>query len=232
MLTEEQIEEFYREGYTLARGLISVEAVNCVIAAVNERFSTHDGNEWQAHIFDHANPDKDPDIHELLYYPALVNTVRQIFEAEPCVWYGMLAVVPANGGNGLPWHQDNQYTQIIGSALNCFIALSEITPEKANLWVAPRSHWFGTQPAKINETTAKGHREAVVEPENGICLPTLHPGDVCIFDRQTYHRSLQNTTDTHRYAYAAQYLSESARMAKTGKKDPLRMRAVELAARF
>lgn len=143
----------------------------------------------------------------------------------------MLAVVPANGGKGLPWHQDNQYDQVQGRALNCFVALSEITPEKANLWVAPKTHLLGTQPSKASDDYGAGHKQAAAEPENGIPLPTLHPGDVVIFDRNTYHRSLKNETDTDRYAYAAQYQAADARDVN-GKKDPLKMLVTDLEARL
>src|SRR5690606_40535085 len=71
-------------------------------------------------------------------------------------------------------------------------ALSTITPDMATLWIGPRSHLLGVQPAQANTTTAPGHRESLYEPDNAIQLPTLQPGDACIFDRSTLHRSLQD----------------------------------------
>lgn len=119
-------------------------------------------------------------------------------------------------GAGLPWHQDNQYTQVLGGAINVFAALCDITPDKAILWVAPRSHRLGTQPSK-----------ATKQP-----LPTMKAGDVCIFDRNTYRRSLKNETDQPRPAYAAQYQSDNARDAETGMREsehiPNRLRAIDL----
>jgi ectoine hydroxylase-related dioxygenase (phytanoyl-CoA dioxygenase family) len=228
MLSEEQIEHYYREGYVIARQLVPQESVDAVLTAALSSSGKVSGESWQAKVFDHQNPDRDADIHLLLTEPNIIEAAHNLLGTEPRVYYGMLAIVPANGGNGLPWHQDNQYTQILGGALNVFIALSEITPEKANLWVAPQSHRLGTQPSKENTTTAKGHREALTEPENALPLPTLYPGDVCIFDRNTLHRSLKNETDTDRYAYAAQYQADHARQAWNGKLDPTRMRARDL----
>jgi hypothetical protein len=232
MLTEEQIEEYWREGYLVVPELIGAATVESVMEAARTYGDPVDGAGWSARIFDHKEPAKDVQAHQILWDPTLVATVAQLLESEPRIWYGMLAVVPANGGDGLPWHQDNQYTQILGGALNVFVALSEVTPERANLWVAPRSHRLGTQPARGSDLYAGSHRQAVVAPENGICLPTLLPGDACIFDRCTYHRSLKNETGQHRYAYAAQYQADNARIATTGKKDPLRMRACDLAQSF
>ncbi len=226
-LTEEQIQHHYREGYVVATGLVPTESIDKVLAEVPQ--SPAGGAAWTARTFDHANSHVDAGLHRLLVEPNVVGAARDIFESEPRVYYGMLAIVPAHGGNGLPWHQDNQYTHILGGALNVFIALCDITPDKAILWVAPQSHRLGVQPSKQNDSTAAGHREAVVEPENGMPLPTMRKGDVAIFDRCTYHRSLKNETGDDRYAYAAQYQADAARQASTGHKDPSRMRAIDLA---
>jgi ectoine hydroxylase-related dioxygenase (phytanoyl-CoA dioxygenase family) len=225
-LTDDQVEHFYREGYVLAPGLVPQASVRAVLDALPADLQA--SGRWRALVFDHDHPEKDAPIHRLLVEPAVVDAVERIFETPPRVFYGMLAIVAANGGHGLPWHQDNQYTRLIGGALNVFIALSPVTQENAGLWIAPRSHLLGVQPARINDTTAPGHREALAEPENGIPLPPMRPGDTCIFDRHTLHRSLSNSTDRHRFAYAAQYQADNTREALTGKKDPRRMRAGDL----
>ena len=182
MLTNEMVEEFWREGYILVPGLVCAETVGRVLEAGRHYAVPEPGAGWSARIFEHKEPAKDRGLHRILWEPSVVETVEQILESEPRVWYGMFAVVPAHGGTGLPWHQDNQYTQLLGNALNVFIALSEVTPERANLWVAPRSHLSGKQPARPSDLYNGAHREAAVEPENGTCLPTLQPGDACIYE--------------------------------------------------
>jgi ectoine hydroxylase-related dioxygenase (phytanoyl-CoA dioxygenase family) len=229
-LTEEQIEHYYREGYVLVPALVGRAQVEATLTAIPA--DAQDNGRWQAQVFDHTNPDLNAPIHRLLVEPEVYGAAAQIFGQPARVYYGMLAIVPARGGHGLPWHQDNQYTHLWGGALNVFIALSEVTPDKAGLWIAPRSHLLGVQPSITNADTAPGHRETTYQPENALALPTMLPGDACIFDRYTLHRSLQNQTDTHRYAYAAQYQAENTRPAATGKRDPLRMLATELHERW
>ena len=218
MLTEDQIAEFYREGYVVVPGLVPTEEIDRALAAAPKM--GEGGGGWAARIFDHKTPEADAGIHRLLVEPHIVEAVSDIFANEPRVLYGMLAVVPAHGGTGLPWHQDNQYMQVLGGALNTFVALCDITPDKAILWVAPRTHRLGTQPSKATEqANTSGHREAVTEPEGGQPLPAMKKGDVCIFDRNTYHRSLKNETDEDRPAYAAQYQAENARNSENGRVD-------------
>jgi ectoine hydroxylase-related dioxygenase (phytanoyl-CoA dioxygenase family) len=225
-LSEIQIEEYFREGYIVVPGLVPSEEVDKVVAAFPSINADNKG--WQPSIFEHENPQKDAERHRLLVEPHVIGAVEQIFEAPARVYYGMTAAVPARGGTGLPWHQDNQYSQMLGGALNVFIALCDITPEMAILWVAPRSHLLGVQRSKSSELYNGGHREAEVEPGNGFPLKGLKKGDACIFDRSTYHRSLKNESDQHRLAYAAQFIADNTREATTGKKDSTRMRARDL----
>lgn len=225
-MTEDQVAEFYREGYVLLPGLVPPEAVQAVLDVAPEQ--TQADGCWRAQIFLHDDPLRDAPLHRLLVEPSVADAVEAIFAGPARVWYGMFAVVPPHGGHGLPWHQDNQYTQLLGPALNVFIALCPICEENAGLWIAPRSHRLGVVPARRNETTAPGHREALTDPENGVSLPPMQPGDACIFDRHMLHRSLQNRTERPRLAYAAQYLAENTRLAETGRKDPKRMLVSEL----
>ncbi|MEM1211135.1 MAG: phytanoyl-CoA dioxygenase family protein [Planctomycetota bacterium] len=224
-LSEDQIEQYYREGYILLPQLATPERVQAVLEEA-QKYPVEAGGRWTPRIFDHDDPTKDAAMHTLLTDPQIVGAVEQVFEATARVYYGMLAVVPAQGGSGLQWHQDNQYQLILGRALNMFVAVSDITPDMANLWVAPQSHRQGLV---ASDTDEFGHR-VTPEPDNPLPLPALKQGDVCLFDRFTLHRSKTNTTDRHRYAYAAQYMEFNARTGNTGQKDPKRMTADELAA--
>ena len=228
-LTEAQIAQYYREGYLIIKNLAPLAAIASVMGEAR-KVAFIEGGGWTPKVFNPLQPEQDSALHQLLVEPRITQTVEQIFEAPVRVYYGMLAIVPPHGGQGLPWHQDNQYTQLLGGALNVFIALDDIAPEMAMLWVAPGSHRQGVQPSKTNTTTAPGHREAVIEPENGVLLPGLNRGDVCIFDRSTYHRTLRNETALPRYAYAAQFMADYTRLAETGEKDSVKRLASELRA--
>ena len=228
-LTEDQIEEFYREGYIVVEQLLPHDVIDAVVGEARKVPTNADGS-WTPRCFDFDKPLAEPSLHQCLAHENVVSAVEQIFETKARAYFGMLAVVKAGGGKGLPWHQDNQYDQVIGRALNTFVALCDITPDKGILWVAPCTHLLGTQPSK---EAANNHREAVVEPEGGRPLAVLKKGDVCIFDRNTYHRSLKNDTNEDRYAYAAQYVEENARYVKNGgKKDLAKPQARELQALF
>ena len=86
---------------------------------------------------------------------------RSIFGNKPNVFYGMLAVVKARGGSGLPWHQDNQYTLVLGGAINIFAALCDITPDKA-IRAGPMAVFPSLTMHKSGANTSAGPRKAFV----------------------------------------------------------------------
>ncbi len=221
-LSDDQISEYYREGFIVARGLVPSATVDLVVEQ-EKKIPTNPDGSWTPKIFEHGNPTLDAALHRLLIEPSVVTAVEQIMEAPARVYYGMAAIVPAKGGKGLAWHQDNQYDFILGRALNVFIALCDITLDKAILWVAPRTHLLGVQASEY----VGGHHQTP-EPANGMPLPTLKKGDAAIFDRNTLHHSKRNETSENRYAYAAQYQEDKARSAKSGVADPDKMLASDL----
>ena len=218
-LSEEQIEHYFREGYVIVRGLVPPRRLSPVsekaLALVEDEAS------FQPHIFDLEKPEaNDPVLHAPFLDEAVIEVVEQIFSGPALAYYGFLSILPAKTGKGLPWHQDNQYTQFHGLALNAFIAIDRVEPEMGQLWVVPRSHTRGTMPAvDADAETGTHHRTIDFEPSDGLCLPTFEAGDTVIFDRNTLHRSLRNNTDLPRICYAAQFVAEHARCTEDGKRS-------------
>ncbi len=227
-MTEAQIEHYFREGYVIARGLIPPAR----LAPVRDKARSllHDDASFQPHIFDRDDPEaNDPIIHAPFVDEAVLDVVEQIFNGPARAYYGFLALLPSNRGKGLPWHQDNQYEQFHGLALNAFIAVDDVEPDMGHLWIAPRSHRLGALPSVgADEEIGTHHRTIDFEPTGGFCLPAFKAGDAVIFDRNTLHRSLANTTDHPRICYAAQFAAGHARLTETGRRSPLSFPAREL----
>ncbi|BDI30507.1 hypothetical protein CCAX7_25580 [Capsulimonas corticalis] len=199
ILAEEQIAHFYREGYVVIPGLAPTEEIDRVLVAASQ--SSQEGGECQTRIFDPRHPEKDAGVHRLLVEPNIISAVRDIFVNEPGILHGMLFFAPPRWETDLPWRRDNQSLEILGGALSAFIALSDVTPDRAMLWVAPRTHRLGAPPPRTG---------------SGTPLPAMQKGDACIFDRNIYYRLPKNETAHARCAYLAQYQAENARSAETG----------------
>ncbi|GAA3406166.1 phytanoyl-CoA dioxygenase family protein [Paenibacillus hodogayensis] len=215
VLTEQMIEEFYREGFFYAPGFITPETVERINREQAQFADREAGGAWKSNAFVHFDKSEEqfPETAAMLSSKTLIETYERILGDQVRLWMGMYAVV-APRGEGLAWHQDNMYTHILGHMLNGFIALDAISEENAGLWLAPRSHRQGRQP-DLNEKGAE-HRRAA-DPENGMPCRPMAPGDAVIFHRETLHHSKTNHTDKPRRAYAFQVSAESCRYAETGK---------------
>ncbi|MDF2963069.1 MAG: phytanoyl-CoA dioxygenase [Paenibacillus sp.] len=215
VLTEDMIEQFYREGYFYAPGFINQETVD-KINKENAEFANRQSadGQWKSNatIKFADSQEQFPETVNFLTNKQIIEVFEQILGDDVKLWMGMYAVVPPNG-EGLAWHQDNMYTHILGHMLNGFIALDHITQENAGLWLAPRSHRLGRQ-ANLNE---EGKHRRAAEPENGAPCNPMAPGDAVIFHRETLHHSKRNYTDKPRRAYAFQVASAVCRYAETGK---------------
>ncbi|UVI30639.1 phytanoyl-CoA dioxygenase family protein [Paenibacillus spongiae] len=214
VLTDEMVEEFYREGYFYAPGFITPETVEAINEEQEAFANGSGGGEWRSNPFTHYDKHglQYPATARMLRDPKVVGVLEGVLGDAVRLWMGMYAVVPPRG-KGLEWHQDNQYTHILGHMLNGFIALDAITQENAGLWIAPRSHRLGRQP---NLDEGGAHRRAAV-PENGMPCKPMKPGDAVFFHRETLHHSKGNHTDKPRRAFAFQASSYTARYAETGK---------------
>ncbi|WP_188989486.1 phytanoyl-CoA dioxygenase family protein [Paenibacillus nasutitermitis] len=213
-LTEEMIEQFYREGYFYAPGFLTRETVDA-INEENVEFANAKGDgKWRSKGITNIAEAKAeyPKTTDFLTDPHIVRIFERIVGEQVKIWMGMYAVV-APQGNGLEWHQDNQYTHILGHMFNGFIALDEITQENAGLWLAPGSHLNGRQP----NLNGDGEHRRAADPENGTPCDPMKPGDAVFFHRETLHHSKKNHTDKPRRAFAFQVAAASCRLAKTGK---------------
>ena len=205
VMTEEDVREFYREAYIVARNFISSKSVDIINTSYESGIETLAGRkEWKGLPFSEA-------AQKELYTTRVIEGLELLMGGELELWLGMYAVVMP-GGNGLAWHQDNQYTHVLGHMCNAFVAWDTITQENAGLWIAPRSHLLGRLP---NENKEPGHRRAA-EPANATPAPDLNPGDAVIFHREFLHHSKINHTDRPRRAFAFQIANKNCRFAKTG----------------
>ena len=213
-LSKEVIDSYYKFGYVIIPSLLSVDYIDSLMSA--SKIQNSEGDKWNGSSLDISKPIEDLSLHQILVHPTILNLAEVYLEQPVRVHFGMLAIIAANGGNGLPWHQDNMYTKLLGKAMNIFIALCDITPKMGTLWIAPKSHIHGVLDYRINTTTAPGHREVTEAPKDSFCVGGLNKGDAVVFDRQTLHRSLTNSSQMDRYAYAAQYSSVNVRNAEDG----------------
>jgi ectoine hydroxylase-related dioxygenase (phytanoyl-CoA dioxygenase family) len=155
-ITEQQIEQFRRDGYLPGIRLLNAEQ----IAALRDELADlvqadHDGAElWYEY---HSNESGDPSailfhalgawrikpgMHDLLWNPALLEPAKQLLEGPVRFWHDQLFCKPAHDGGVVAWHQDYSYwTRTRPMAhLTCWIGLDDATTENGCIQYVPGSH--------------------------------------------------------------------------------------------
>jgi 2-oxoglutarate-dependent dioxygenase len=138
----------------------------------------------------------------LVNSPSLLLIAAQLMGGPSTLYLPFTAVKSGGGGGTFHFHQDNQYTRFDGPGINCWFALSDMTPENGCLQVVPRSHLDGTRDSVSPD--GDGHRAVAQDPTR--FLPVrMRAGDAIAFSRLTIHGSGPNTTPEARLAYAIQF---------------------------
>jgi 2-oxoglutarate-dependent dioxygenase len=142
----------------------------------------------------------------------LVSVAGQLMGGQAHLYLPFTAVKTPGGGR-FHFHQDNQYTRHDGPGINCWFALTDMTPENGCLQIVPRSHLGGTLGSKDNPD-GDGHRMVDWEPSDFLPI-RMHAGDCVAFSRLTVHGSGANTTDETRWGYAIQMHREDSNWLQT-----------------
>lgn len=108
------------------------------------------------------------------------------------------------GGVVFPWHRDNAYNKLKAEHFQCWIPLTEMTPENGALWLQPGSHrWDASEHRK-----EENHWVADCDESQAICVHA-QPGDLVLFSSKLFHKTGINQTKNPRIAYVAEYMRQS-----------------------
>ena len=140
---------------------------------------------------------------ETLIHSERLRGVASQLVGGPASLYLPFTAVKGSGGGRFHFHQDNQYTQLDGPALNLWMALSPMTPENGCLQVVPGSHLQGTFKPKESGDGDR-HLKVPFEPTDFFPL-RMRAGDCVAFTRLTIHGSGPNSTPDPRVAYGIQF---------------------------
>lgn len=211
-LTEQQIEEFHKDGFLLVKNCFSdVEIAE--IVSVTEKFNVKKpvdwkkGNEMAYYETSKINSgdrilmrvENVVDHYQIFNNIANSEKILGIIEkviGEPCVLFKDKINFKNIGGGGFRPHQDKtvKWAKFGSMFISAMITLTESTVENGCLEVAQGIHKRGW----ITEHPNSGLlADQQIEEMNFIKIPTK-PGDVIFFDSFTPHRSKNNYSKEQR----------------------------------
>src|SRR6201988_4988014 len=215
-LTQQQIDDFNREGWLFLPELFSREEVDLLAREAEGIYDTERPEVWReksgaprtafaAHLYNEA-------FRLLGAHPRMIDPVEQIFGEKVYMHQYKINAKSAFTGDVWQWHQDyGTWKRDDGMpqprAMNIAVFLDEVLPINGPLMFIPKSHKYGTLAAGRDTSTTSyplwtlDHAtvtrlagEAAGSDGLGIVAPTGKPGSVIMFHGNLVHASPPNIT--------------------------------------
>jgi ectoine hydroxylase-related dioxygenase (phytanoyl-CoA dioxygenase family) len=224
-LTQEQIEQFRRDGFLNFGSVLTPEETQTLHQALTHTLHgessvkpestrnisgggdvvTQVVNIWEA----------EPAFHQHLYNERIVPLVAQLMGTDTVrVWHDQIQVKPPLVGGPTIWHQDHPYWPVIAPAdlVSAWVALEDATEENGCMSMVPGSHRWGP----YNGGTVGSNRDTWGPDYNPAFIPEgetvrvvpcpVKAGSVVFHHCLTWHGAPPNRSQSNRPAIAVHYM--------------------------
>ena len=238
MLTEEQVEQFCRDGF-LNSGLrvLSDDQVGALRARLDavmegraagrpEALRNLAGGDLRASrvVVQIVNIWEADDLFRaLLVNPVILGATAQLAGADTLrVWHDQVQYKPPRVGTALPWHQDYPAWPVLDppDLVSCWVALDDATLENGCLRMVPGSHRWGVHRGLHTlEGFAPGHDPDQVPAGATVeAVPCVVKAGCAMFHHcLTWHGSAANPSERPRRAKAVHYMQGYTRFVPAGR---------------
>ena len=216
-LTDDQLADYAREGFVIARGFFDTDEIDLLRRAAKEDRALDE------HSFGRADGEGGTVRLSLWNHPGdgiygmfarcerIVRSAEKILGGEVYHYHSKMIMKDARVGGAWTWHQDYGYWYNNGvlfpQLVSVSIAVDPSTRENGCLQVIPRSHELG----RIEHVLSGEQAGANMERVNAVLerLPLVHcemaPGDAIFFHANLLHRSDMNRSEHPRWSMICCY---------------------------
>ncbi|MGK7876177.1 MAG: phytanoyl-CoA dioxygenase family protein [Xenococcaceae cyanobacterium] len=210
--------EFYENGYTIKRKLISSEEIEYLKTKLTENIQSE-----SAHGARHLQY-KIPAIHELAYSKSIKETIADYFDASPKLVRAIYFNKTENANWGVSWHQDKTIAvkekvefsgfvswsvkqgvvhvqppiEVMQNIVTLRLHLDAANEENGALKVLPKSHKLGI----LNKSQIEQ-----IKANNNSVVCRVDAGDAVIMSTLILHSSLKAKTPSNRRVIHLEYSS-------------------------
>jgi ectoine hydroxylase len=217
ILTDEQVQAYHEDGYTLAKGFFTGEEIDLLARTAKE------DNELDKRSFGRADGEGGVVRLSLWNHPGdgiyglfarserMVRSAEKLLGGEVYHYHSKMILKDPKVGGAWAWHQDYGYWYQNGVLFpwltSVFIAVDPARRENGCLQVLKGSHHCGRINHVLTGDQAGADREHVEELLKRLELiyVEMDPGDALFFHSNTLHRSDQNKSDYSRWSMICCY---------------------------
>jgi ectoine hydroxylase-related dioxygenase (phytanoyl-CoA dioxygenase family) len=216
-LTDEQVRQYHRDGYVVARGLFDAEEIGLLRRAAKEDKALDDhaygkaddqGGVIRLSLWNHPG---DGIYGMIARCRSVVDSAEKLLEGEVYHYHSKMIMKEPRVGGAWAWHQDYGYWYQNGVLFpmltSVFIAVDPATRENGCLQVLKGSHLAGRIEHVLTGDQAGADLERVNELARRLELVhvEMEPGDAVFFHANTLHRSDQNRSEHPRWSLICCY---------------------------
>lgn len=217
ILSARMVDDYRRDGYTLARGLFDSEEINLLskTAKADRELDKHaygrndgEGGKTRLSLWNHPS---DNIYGMFARCRRIVDSVEQLLEGEVYHYHSKMILKDAKVGGAWTWHQDYGYwyqnALLYPLLTSVMIAVDKSTTENGCLQVLKGSHHMGRIDHVLTGDQAGADMERVTEAKKRLELVycEMESGDALFFDCNLLHRSDQNRSDLPRWTLICCY---------------------------
>lgn len=217
MLTNEQIEQFDKDGFVIVRGLFDAEEMTILretakndqaLAKQTRGLADGEGGVQKLSSWNTAGDD----VYGLVARShRVVDAMEQLLRSEVYHYHSKMSIKEPFTGGAWAWHQDYGYWYNNGCLFpdmaSCFIAVDPNTRENGCMQVLKGSQRMGRiEHGKFGDQTgADPERTSEAMKVMDLVYAEMEPGDALLFHCNTLHRSDQNKSANPRWSLICCY---------------------------
>ncbi|MBI4530828.1 MAG: phytanoyl-CoA dioxygenase family protein [Candidatus Latescibacteria bacterium] len=246
MLSEQQLEQFHRNGYVRLGQVATDEEIDGLRVRIDDIMMgriRYDGMFFQldsetgvyADVKGGGNQFLGPSINyrkierlelddrflRYVQHPHVQEITEQLIGPHISVFRCMFMNKPPKRGTVLPYHQDggSSWNLTIDPILTVWTALDEATKENGCMQIIPGSHKLGLL-SERGHTISAEHGAQYAKDEDSIFLEAK-VGEVFVLHNWLLHRSGVNTIERPRRAFSVCYMDAATRSTRNGQGFPV-----------
>jgi ectoine hydroxylase-related dioxygenase (phytanoyl-CoA dioxygenase family) len=236
-LTQQQIDEFHKNGYLKYGKILEDEEIELLREQYDLEFERARKNNSYRNLSIHDGSDvairevapkrmlqvmemSERNIHfrRLVYKEEILDIVEDLIGSNIQLFHDQALYKPANDGGAVAWHQDNGYWKCRPANLvSCWLTLDDVDISNGAMQVIPGSHLTPVWHEQSKQTNALLEFRDLDE-SNAVAVD-LPAGGCMLHHCQTLHHTAANTTDRQRRAFAIHCMPPGTRLTSEHQED-------------